>query len=243
MISTADKHPNSDEADALSDDVAQVSSTIDSLRRKNAASRARIEELANALAYVHAAIDPEGSGAVADCGLDSHDLQRIWSTVSLLRKGGATIRLHNEELEEGLGLLYLLIVGDDGIQPVNRGSKVESIVSIYSRLQEDHAERGGGIRELEGSMQLLRSSVLENNDEAFGCASDVTEVSPIVVSHWAKKDGQGSLIAELEATIMFLWSYIADGDDGGPIIYAADVCRISSVVLARWLRVPRRREF
>jgi chromosome segregation ATPase len=232
VISIVGDDPASDEADDLSYDVGRISSTVDSLRRNNAALRARIGELANALAYTRAEIDPTGSGPVADGGLDSLDLESISSTVSLLREDGAALRLHNEELEQALVSLRSLIVGDDEVEPVDCASKVDDIVSAYTRLRDDHVARGARIRELEGSMQLLRSSVLEKDEEGFDYASDVTDVLSVVASLRAENNGQRSRIAELEAGFVSLRSSIVGGDIGGAVNCAADVNEISSAVSA-----------
>jgi uncharacterized protein YlxW (UPF0749 family) len=231
MVSTTAEDSDS-EADDLSCDVGQISSNVDSLRRNTAASRASIGELANALACVRAVIDPGGSEVAADLGLDSLDRPRISSTVSLLREDNATIRLHNEELKQGLESLRSLIVSDDGVQPVDCESTVEDIVSAYICLREDHAARGARIRELEGSVRILQSSVLDTDAEELGCGSNITLASSMVVSLQAENHGQPSRIDELEAAFVSLRSSIVGGDDSEPVNCATDVGHISSAVSA-----------
>jgi hypothetical protein len=248
-------------------DVFIISDTVSDLRHRYAAIRSHLSALASSVHSLRCLVFSESSGPLGAPDLLSGTLPSFDGSVPGGVFGGlvevddissafSSLRAENDvkadrvvELESALRAIRFGVLGIGRSDELVASTVVNDVVSAVSDLHAARAEGRLGNISLQSGLQALRSSMIStadkhpNSDEADALSYDVAQVSSTIGSLGDEDNVQQSRIAELEAAFMFLRSSILRDDDGGPVNCAADVGRISSVVLARRLRAPRRREF
>jgi hypothetical protein len=162
MISTADKHPNSDEADALSDDVAQVSSTIGSLGDEDTVQQSRIAELEAAFMFLRSSILRDDDGGPVNCAAD---VRHISSALLALREDNGRQKSQISELDSVLRSLQASVLQNHSpevltVGPLDPSDVCSSISSKVTSLREELSRQKSRIVVLENAFRALRVHIL-----------------------------------------------------------------------------------